>query len=315
MKISNLKPFLRTVALLCAVAGLLLCLNGCTKKPTDKATEPTTESTADTTPDTQPTTAPTTPPPTTAPVATEPTTQPSNCNHILGAWKVEIAASCTTEGSRYKECALCKEKVETEVIPQLQHVASNWISDGVPVSCTNQGKQHQECSQCKEILFTITVDKMDHDTLTIDGYAATTTTPGRTDRVYCTECRKDVQESLVIPIVGSVEYTYQVTTYNTCTVTGVVNFTGDSLILPEKIGNYAITGISDEAFDDLQISTVYIPGTVTKIGQKAFYNCSSLLNITFQGTTAQWSRVQKGADWDTMTGNYTVYCSNQSVSK
>ena len=315
MKNAKLKYFLRTVALLCAAVGLLMCLNGCAKKK-PKATEPTTEPTAETAPSTQPTTKPTTPP-TTPPQPTEPenTTTPSNCKHILGNWIVELASSCTTEGSRYKQCSLCLEKVEIEVIPKTEHTAGNWIADGKPATCTSQGKMKQECSQCQEVLFSITVDKLDHDTVLIEGYAATSTTPGRTDRTYCTTCRQDVQDDFIIPAIGSVEFTYQVTTYNTCTVTGVKNLTRSEVILPEKLGNYTVVGISDNAFANTDIETVYIPKAVNKIGAKAFEGCTNLTNITFQGTTAQWSKVQKDSGWDSATGNYTVYCSNQSVDK
>lgn len=315
MKNVKLKYFLRSVALLCAAVGLLMCLSGCTKKK-PKATEPTTEPTAETDPITQPTTQPTTPP-TTPPQPTEPetTTTPSNCNHILSGWIVEQASSCTTEGSRYKQCSLCLEKVEIEVIPKTEHTASNWIADGAPATCTSQGKMKQECSQCKEVLFTITVDKLDHNTVPIEGYAATSTTPGRTDRMYCTTCRQDVQDDFIIPAVGSVEYTYQVTTYNTCTITGANNLSRSELILPEKLGNYTVVGISDNAFANTDIETVYIPKAVNKIGANAFNGCANLTNITFQGTTFQWSKVQKGNSWDHATGDYTVYCSNQSVDK
>ena len=315
MKYSKLNYVLRTVALLCAVVSLLLCLVGCGKKKPDSTTPSTTESVPETTGQTQPTTQPTTP--TTQPTEPQGTTAPTTppCNHILSDWKVNPPASCTNEGERYKECTLCQAKVETEVIPKIAHSINGWVYDGEPATCTSQGKMKQECSQCKEVFFTITVDKLDHDTVPIEGYAATTTAAGRTDRMYCTVCRDYVQKAFTIPAIGSVEFTHQVTTYNTCTITGVNNFTGKELILPEKIGSYTVTGIGDDAFNGMNIETVYIPKTVTKIGANAFNGCGHLTNITFQGTTAQWSMVQKTTDWNAMTGAYTIYCANQSIDK
>ena len=320
MKNSRLNYFLRTVALLCAVVGLLLCLNGCKKKKPDPTTPSTTETTPETSEQTEPTTQPTTPPttaPTTQPTAPEGTTEPSSppCNHVLSNWKVEQPSTCTTEGSRYKECMLCQTKVEAEVIPTTNHSIEGWVYEGKAATCTSQGKMKQECSQCKEVFYTITVDKLDHDSVPIEGYAATSSTPGKTDRMYCTICRKDVQKSYTIPAVGSVEYTYEVTTYNTCTITGVNHFTDRELILPEKIEGYTVTAISDNAFAEYAITTVYIPKGVTKIGNSAFYSCAELTNITYQGTTAQWSKLQKGTSWDSLTGEYTVYCTNQSIEK
>lgn len=317
MKYSKLNYVLRTVALLCAAVSLLLCLGGCKDKKPDPTTPSTTESVPETTEQTQPSTQPTTPPPTTQPTEPQGTTAPTTppCNHILSDWKVNPPASCTNEGERYKECTLCQAKLETEVIPKIAHSVNGWVYDGEPATCTSQGKMKQECSQCKEVFFTITVDKLDHDTVPIEGYAATTTATGRTDRMYCTICRDYVQKAFTIPAIGSVEFTHQVTSNNTCTITGVNNFTGKELILPEKIGSYTVTGIGDNAFNGMNIETVYIPKTITKIGSKAFNGCAQLTNITFQGTTAQWSMVQKTADWNASTGAYTIYCANQSIDK
>ena len=318
MKNFKLKDVLRTIALLCAVAGLMMCLNGCgdkNTKETEPETEPeTTEATVDTTPED------TAPPATTYPVITPPTeptptTTPSDCNHVLGNWEVDTVSSCTTEGMRYKKCSVCEEKVELEVIPKLEHIPGNWVADGKAATCTSQGKMKQVCSQCEEVLFTIMVDKLDHDALPIEGYPATANTPGRTDRTYCTTCRDYVQDYFIIPAIGTVDYTYEVNTYNTCTITGVNNFTGTELILPDKIGNYSVVGIGDNAFVEYAIKTVYIPKTVTKIGENAFYSCAELTNITYQGSTKMWNNLQKGEGWDAMTGDYIVYCTNQSIEK
>ena len=131
MKYSKLNYVLRTVALLCAVVSLLLCLVGCGKKKPDSTTPSTTESVPETTGPTQPTTQPTTP--TTQPTEPQGTTAPTTppCNHILSDWKVNPPASCTNEGERYKECTLCQAKVETEVIPKI--AAMENLMDGYRV--------------------------------------------------------------------------------------------------------------------------------------------------------------------------------------
>ena len=326
MRNSKLKYFLRTVALLCAAVSLLLCLNGCKKKKPDPTeSTPSTESTEsiETTgaEDTAPTTKPTTPPPTTKPTTPPATTQPEEttkpaCNHVLSNWKVGQVSNCTTEGSRYKECTLCKEKVETEVIPKTDHSPSNWIVDK-KATCTAQGKQHQECTQCKEVLISIIVGVIDHNTKTMSGYAATTTTPGRTDSLHCKACDAEVQKSFVIPIIGSVKYTYEVNSDGkSCTITGVTDFSAKELILPATLDNYTVTAIGEKAFaNKTSITTLYIPKTVTKLGIKSFIGCYSLTNITYQGTSAQWNTVVKDAEWNSGTGHYTVYCTNASLSK
>ncbi len=327
MRNSKLKNILRTVALLCAAVSLLLCLNGCKKKKPDSTTPSTTESVPETSEQTEPTTKPTTPPatkPTTPPPTTKPaettvpveTTQPSICAHVPSNWIVGQPSNCTTEGSRYKECTLCKEKVQTEAIPKTAHSTGSWVTDK-KATCTAQGKQHQECTQCKEVLISIVVGKTDHKVITSKGRPATATSAGFTDKLVCKDCEVVVQESLHIPAIGSVAYTYNVNSDGkTCTITGVTDFTGKELILPATLDNYTVTAIGEKAFANFSgVTTLYIPKTVTKIDTKALIGCYSLTNITYQGTTLQWNTLEKGAEWNSGTGHYTVYCTNTSLAK
>lgn len=322
MRNSKLNSVLQVIAIFTMAASLLLCLNGCKKKQPDPTDAPSTGS-VETTEDTAPTTKPTTPAPTTKPTTPPATTQPeettepeNTCVHILGNWKVNPASTCTTEGSRYKECSLCNAKVETEVIPKTDHSASSWIVDK-KATCTSQGKQHQECTQCKEVLVSIVVGVADHNVMKMSGYDATTSTPGRTDSLKCMTCGAEVQKSFVIPIIDSVKYEYSVNSDGkSCTITGVTDFSGKELILPDSIGDYTVTAIGEKAFaNKTSITTVYIPKTVTKLGSKALLGCYSLTNITYQGTSAQWNTVAKGAEWNSGTGHYTIYCTNTGLSK
>lgn len=59
-----------------------------------------------------------------------------------------------------------------------------------------------------------------------------------------------------------------------------------------------------------------IPGSVTSIGERAFYECSSLKNITFTDTIEQWwTKVKKGSDWHYGVPTATeVQCSDDSDS-
>lgn len=321
MRNSKLKSVLQVIAILCVAVSLLLCLNGCKKKkPEPTETTPSTQS-IETTGDTTPTTKPTTPAPTTKPTTPPATTQPEEttkpaCTHVLSNWQVDERSTCTTEGIRSKKCTLCNEKVETEVIPKTDHSASSWIVDK-KATCTAQGKQHQECTQCKEVLISILVGVADHNTKTMSGYAATTSTPGRTDSLHCKTCDAEVQKSYVIPIIGSVKYTYEVSSDGkSCTITGVTDFSAKELILPAAIDGYTVTALGEKAFaNKTSITTVYIPKTITKLGNKAFIGCYSLTNITYQGTSLQWNTVNKGTDWNSGTGHYSIYCTNATLSK
>lgn len=325
MRNTKWKYILQTLVVVSVLASLLVSMNGCKKKKPDttessSTAETTTETTgsAENTKPSNSATENTTPSQNTNPSEdTSPTegTTAAVCEHILGNWIVAETSNCTKEGSRYKECTLCKEKVVTEAIPKTTHTASKWIVDE-KATCTTQGKQHQECTQCEEKIASIVVAKADHNAKTIPGYVATTTTPGLTDGVVCRTCSTDVQEQFVIPIVGTVPYTIQ-TSDTTCTITGLGSWTGSELILPATIDGKTVTAIGSNAFANrTSIKTVYIPKSVTQIGEKAFSGCSALTNITYEGTVIQWSTsVAKGTQWNQNTGSYKIYCTNNILSK
>ena len=66
-------------------------------------------------------------------------------------------------------------------------------------------------------------------------------------------------------------------------------------------------------------TTVDIPSKykglpITSIGDHAFWVCSSLTSITFQGTVDQWNAISKGSDWNDYVPVTEVICEGGSVS-
>ena len=77
-----------------------------------------------------------------------------------------------------------------------------------------------------------------------------------------------------------------------------------------------ITYIGSSAFENCeQLTYVEFTTSVTKIESKAFANCVNLLCIRYNGTMEQWSAIEKGVEWDVETGNYTVYCTDGTITK
>ncbi|MBP5610758.1 MAG: leucine-rich repeat domain-containing protein, partial [Clostridia bacterium] len=75
-----------------------------------------------------------------------------------------------------------------------------------------------------------------------------------------------------------------------------------------SIGNYAFYGCSG-------LTSVTIGNGVTSIGERAFYGCSGLTSINYQGTKAEWNAISKGSNWNGYTGNYTIHCTDGTISK
>lgn len=169
----------RIIAYILTVAALLGLLAGCGKKDDQpsvpstgsntatKNTEATktTESTKATettkateaTQNTEATSA------TNATDATETTATEASCIHVLGTkWTVTEKATCTNEGSRYKTCTLCGDKV-AETIAKLEHEPGPWKQvKGKESTCKQEGQQYLACRQCDEILIYANIEKKPH---------------------------------------------------------------------------------------------------------------------------------------------------------
>jgi hypothetical protein len=60
--------------------------------------------------------------------------------------------------------------------------------------------------------------------------------------------------------------------------------------------------------------SVVIPEGVTRIGEHAFYCCSNLVSIAFEGTIAEWNAIEKGNSWNDDVPVTEVICSDGMVS-
>jgi len=71
---------------------------------------------------------------------------------------------------------------------------------------------------------------------------------------------------------NELNFTYELNSDNTATITGVINETSGIVSIPESIYGYTVTAIGSQIFGSLaEITGVIIPDTVKTIGEKAFY--------------------------------------------
>lgn len=79
-------------------------------------------------------------------------------------------------------------------------------------------------------------------------------------------------------------------------VTGLGECTDTDIIIPSKHQGYPVTAIDISAFAGEDITSVTIPASVKDIGKKAFYNCSELTDVYYEGTAAQWEEITVAAN-------------------
>ena len=124
----------------------------------------------------------------------------------------------------------------------------------------------------------------------------------------------------------------------TYSVSGIGICTVREIVIPRKYDGKTVTSIGAWAYFCSSLTSITIPDGVTSIGSAAFYGCSSLTSITiptgvtsigdsafkycssltsitYGGTKAQWEAISLGSDWNSDTGNYTVTCTDGTLSK
>ena len=125
------------------------------------------------------------------------TTIPAN-GHTASVWIVDINSTCTSSGSRHKECTKCGEILETATISTIGHTA---VKDAaVAATCTTAGKtEGSHCSVCNAVIKAQTIVPATGHTSSewIIDTESTVSAPGSKHK-ECTECG-EVLETEVIP--------------------------------------------------------------------------------------------------------------------
>lgn len=83
------------------------------------------------------------------------------------------------------------------------------------------------------------------------------------------------------------------------------------LVIPD-----CVTSIERMAFAGCHsLFSICIPSSVASIDEFAFYYCIALTDIHFDGTRAQWNAITKQEAWDDSAADYTIHCTDGTLSK
>ena len=154
-------------------------------------------------------------------------------NHSFKSWVVTKPATETVEGSRERECTVCKYK-ETSIVPLLSHVHSysnTWNNNETahwhscvcgeksqlashqynsweiikPATCTEAGSKKGACTSCGYVE-TVTVKETGHTIVNDAAVKATCSKPGLTAGKHCSLCGLITVKQTVV----TVEHKYDV---------------------------------------------------------------------------------------------------------
>ena len=99
---------------------------------------------------------------------------------------------------------------------------------------------------------------------------------------------------------------------------GLRSYSGN-VVIPDSVfynGNfYAVVAINSYTFDGcVDLTSITIPGTVTRIGQLAFGDCHNLRKTNFTGTIAQWCKIAFGVSGNPILRSHNFYLNDTIVT-
>ncbi len=150
--------------------------------------------------------------------ATETETIPATGHNYSTEWTIDVQATCTTNGSKSHHCLNCGNKNNVTDIIATGHIVGEWIVD-VEATCTTDGSKYKECTVCGETLETETIPVIDHKES--DWLIEVDATCSFVGSKYkeCTVCG-EILETGIIPVIDHKESDWIIDVGATCTTDG-----------------------------------------------------------------------------------------------
>lgn len=223
----------------------------------------------------------------------------------------KVNSTCKTQGTlAHYKCTTCNELFLLENSKYVSVTAENLIIEINPdahkygawhtitsATCQNFGLAERTCTLClNREEHVLNMLSCDYQYVNVDAYfhsfeciychtSSSTGYHSLNEQFTCTTCNHhfDYTSGLIFSVYD-----------NYATLTGAVNVSGDVKI-PAMYGSAIVSAISSNVFkDNVAITSVSIPETVTQIGESAFNGCTALTAVYFEGTS-QCKEIQKYA--------------------
>ena len=172
------------------------------------------------------------------------------------------------------------------------------VDKAISPSCSSYGyTEGSHCSKCGATLIAQEViEKLPHTPVKDDAVSPTCTATGLSEGEHCSRCSKVLvaQEIIeandhnfknrVCSVCGAIDYSiglkYDKELDRTCTISGIGTCTDTEIYIPEYIDGYKVTGIGEKAFYKCTaITNITIPSSVTIIEAEAFCGCIGLASM------------------------------------
>jgi len=233
------------------------------------------------------------------------------------------APTCTDMGlTEGKHCSVCNTVFEPQIlIPALEHNFVDGVCDRCNEKKASEGLKYTLNSDGQS--YSVSAGNcQDRDIIIPSRYNGKPVTSISDNAFY--EFKSQVAITVTIPDsvtrIGKYAF-YRFTTLASIKIGNGIKSIGPfafygctgltSLTIPD-----GVTSIYNETFAFCSnLQSIVIPGSVTNIYMKSFYYCQGLTSITFNGTKAQWEAITKELYWNSLTGKYTVTCTDGKISK
>ena len=114
---------------------------------------------------------------------------------------VDLAPTCTTEGSRSIHCSKCSAVRDSEVVPALDHDYPDEFTVTLKPTCTEAGHEERKCTRCDKVEGQI-VPANGHTSVSDNSVSANCISTGLTAGEHCSVCGFVLTAQEVIPALG-----------------------------------------------------------------------------------------------------------------